>query len=85
MGAGSQPTTEAPVKPDADAPTRSDVKVHGNLPIMTESELAAQDQARANCLDRCDPDDDGCTQQCHEEFPIQQVEVVPDSPIEPPE
>jgi len=91
-GAGSQPaatTTTADEKRD-DGPVHTDkdkdgppagVKAPGNLPVMTRSQLEAEDRARNACLDRCEPQDDACTQACHEQFPVRQVEVVEDGPL----
>ncbi len=59
------------VPPDA-------VKAPGNLPVLTESELAAEDAAREACLTACP--DDACRDACGQAHPIRQVEVVPDAP-----
>jgi hypothetical protein len=58
-----------------DAPPPEGVKVHGNLPILTQSELAAEDAARAACEAACT--DDACHAACLQAHPIRQVEVVP--------
>jgi hypothetical protein len=54
------------------------VKAPGNLPVLTASELAAEDAARQTCLAACA--DDGCREACWQAHPIRQVEVVPDAP-----
>lgn len=66
--------------PNVDTPMTppSNVKAHGNLPIMTEEELAAENRARQACLDGCQ--DDTCKNACMERYPIQQVEVIPNPP-----
>ena len=61
------------------------VKVHGNLPIRTVSELAAKDTIRDTCLAACDEADAACKDACMAATPIEQVEVVPDMPIAPPQ
>lgn len=61
------------------------VKTHGNLPILTESELAAENAARDTCLAGCaeQPDADECRAACEAKWPIRQVEVVPDALVAP--
>ena len=67
------------------------VKVKGNLPVRTESELAAEAEARDACVTQCvqahvadakapEAIDADCQHKCMQEHPIEQVEVVPDSP-----
>ena len=56
----------------------SSVKAPGNLPVLTQSELAAEDAARKACTDACA--DDACRSACMEKYPIRQVEVIPDPP-----
>lgn len=63
------------------SPPPEGVKTHGNLPILTASELAAEDAAREACLAACA--DDACRDACMERHPIRQVEVVPDAPATP--
>lgn len=57
------------------------VKTHGNLPILTESELAAEIAARVQCIEACT--DDACRAKCDETNPVRQVEVVPDGLVAP--
>jgi hypothetical protein len=85
-------TDEAPTKaepepePEADKPPPG-VKVHGNLPMRTHEELAAEDTARSECVNKCvegrkaeaigaDVIEGECQTQCRAEHPIEQVEVV---------
>lgn len=79
-------------EPDADdEKLEPDRKVHGNLPIKTESELAGADAARSQCLRDCvearkiegkgaDAIEAECHESCAKTNPIEQVEVVPDQP-----
>lgn len=70
-----------PAPPPVAAPeaheVRTDVKAPGNLPVLTESELAAEDATRQSCIEAC-AEDAGCEQACMEATPVRQVEVVPD-------
>lgn len=70
----------APEAPASRPP--ASVKAPGNLPVRTQSELAAEEAARKACLDACA--DDACRDACMQKFPIMQVEVVPDLPAPPP-
>lgn len=56
------------------------VKAPGNLPVKTESELAAEEAARQACLDACPESEERepCEDACMSEHPITQVEVIPD-------
>lgn len=63
------------------APPPEGVKVHGNLPVLTASELAAEDAARDACLQACA--EEPCRTACFDAHPIRQVEVVPDAPVAP--
>ena len=87
--AAAEPAPAARPSPEAEKPPEG-VKTHGNLPILTESELAAEDATRAACVTACkdrrapeaidgDRIDQECLQECELETPIRQVEVVPDS------
>jgi len=79
-----------PVQPDTPPPG---VKIKGNVPVRTESELEAEASARDNCVRECvasrqmqakaaDAIEADCNNSCQQQHPIVQVEVVPDSPIE---
>jgi hypothetical protein len=72
--------------PEADKPPPG-VKVHGNLPMRTHEELAAEDTARSECVSKCvegrkaeaigaDAIEGECQTKCMTEHPIEQVEVV---------
>lgn len=63
------------------APPPESVKAPGNLPVLTASELAAEDAAREACLGACA--DDACRSACMDKHPIRQVEVIPDAPVAP--
>ncbi|EDM73883.1 hypothetical protein PPSIR1_24124 [Plesiocystis pacifica SIR-1] len=91
-----QPTqkVEAPVKEEAEQPPPG-VKAPGNLPVMTEEELAAEEAKREACVRSCvderqreakgaDAIELECRESCEQELPIRQVEVVPKGPIEDP-
>lgn len=84
-----------PADPPAASPPEG-VKVSGNLPVYTESELAAAEASRQSCIDECIKDNQmravspqeirvDCERSCDESHFIGQVEVVPDLPIAPPE
>lgn len=84
-------TPEAAAEADPDKPP-ANVKVKGNLPVKTESELAAEAEARDECVSDCvdarkmeakgaDAIEVECQQQCMAEHPVEQVEVVPDGPL----
>jgi len=67
--------------PKSAAPPPESVKAPGNLPVLTSSELAAEDAARDACLAACA--DEPCRTGCFDTHPIRQVEVVPDAPVAP--
>lgn len=71
---------EASVKEEAELPPPG-VKAPGNLPVMTEWELAAADE-RQRELKGADAIELECRESCEQELPIRQVEVVPKGPIE---
>lgn len=85
---------EVETKPETDdaAKPPPGVKVKGNLPVKTESELAAEGEARNECIAECvesrkveakgaDAIEAECQQECMAKLPIEQVEVVPDGPM----
>ena len=84
-----------PADPPAASPPEG-VKVSGNLPVYTESELAAAAAERQSCIDECVKDNQmravspqeirvDCERSCDESHFIGQVEVVPDQPVALPE
>lgn len=89
--AGEEDAAKDDAKSAAEADPPPGVKVKGNLPVKTESELAAEDAARDKCVADCvaskqmearsaDAIETDCLGQCMAEHPITQVEVVPDGP-----
>lgn len=88
VGAPGSAVDPAPRAADAPA-ARTDVKAPGNLPVRTESELAAESEARDTCIQSCvqqrqmearaiEMIEADCQASCLREHPIEQVEVVPD-------
>jgi len=94
-----QPAGEAEVEPEQKPEAARQkspppgVKIKGNLPVRTESELAAEASARDTCQRDCvksrqmqakgaDAIEADCHQSCQQQHPIVQVEVVQDGPIE---
>ena len=72
------------------------VKVSGNLPVYTESELAAAEAERQSCISECikanqmravSPQEIrvDCERSCDATHFIGQVEVIPDPQLAPPE
>lgn len=87
------PEATEPAPPTAEAPAPgappADVKAPGNLPVRTESELAAAAEAREACVQTClqqrqmearaiEAIEADCAASCQQAHPIEQVEVVPD-------
>ena len=71
------------------AEVKPKVKVSGNLPMITQAELAKEDAARRACVEECiaarqaeaiaaEMIADQCQQGCIKTIPIRQVEVIPD-------
>jgi hypothetical protein len=84
------PTPGKAIAPEPAKP-EDDVKTHGAAPVKTESELAAEDSARDECVRTCvsskarearsaEDIERGCKETCATEIPIEQVEVAPDRP-----
>jgi len=82
----AEPAPAPAPAPAADKPPPG-VKVHGNLPMRTHEELAAEDTARSECVSKCvegrkaeaigaDAIEGECQTKCMTEHPIEQVEVV---------
>jgi len=62
---------------------RRDVKAPGTLPVRAAEELAAEDAARAACLEACATElssGPACEQTCLEAHPIVQVELIGPTP-----
>ena len=64
------------------------VKASGNLSVVSQAELAAEDAARAECIKVCvqsrqmeavaiEMIEEGCRQGCMDQHPVRQVEVSP--------
>ena len=91
--------TTSPETAPAELPTSpppEGVKVSGNLPVFTESELAEAEAERLSCIDDCikanqmravSPQEIrvDCERSCDETHFIGQVEVVPDPHLAPSE
>ena len=92
----AQPEAAKPeaAKPEAERAQpegRTDIKTKGNLPVVSESELAAQDEQRQTCVSDCvqrrqmeargiEAIEADCRAECEQQHPTEQVEVVPDRP-----
>ena len=85
---------EEPLRSEGEenAPTPG-VKAPGNLPVVSQAELAAEDAARADCIKECvqsrqmeavaiEMIEEGCRQGCMDQHPIRQVEVEPSVPAD---